>query len=103
MNIGKFQNAADGRIIGEIDALLVGRVSLTFEPNAKGADYTVLTDSGCEAGAAWNKSSGKTGKAYISARLDSPFLPTPINVALFPAKEAGKHVLVWDRQKPKAD
>ena len=37
MNIGKFQNAADGRITGEMDALLVGRVKLTFEPNDKGA------------------------------------------------------------------
>ena len=32
-----------------------------------------------------------------------PVLSKPFNVALFPAKEAGKHVLVWDRQKPKAD
>jgi hypothetical protein len=37
-------------------ALLVGRVKLTFEPNDKGADYRVLTDTGCEVGAAWNKS-----------------------------------------------
>jgi uncharacterized protein (DUF736 family) len=103
MNIGKFQNAQDGRITGEMEALLVDRIKLTFEPNDKGADYRVLTDTGCEVGAAWNKSAEKTGKAYISARLDSPFLPKPVNVALFPAKEAGKHVLVWDRQKPKED
>jgi uncharacterized protein (DUF736 family) len=81
----------------------VGRVKLTFEPNDKGADYRVLADTGFEVGAAWNKNAEKTGKAYISARLDSPFLPKPVNVALFPAKEAGKHVLVWDRQKPKED
>ena len=103
MNIGNFQNAADGRITGEMDALLVGRIKLTFEPNDKGADYRVLTDTGCEVGAAWNKTAEKTGKAYISARLDSPYLLKPVNVALFPAKDAGKHVLVWDRQKPKAD
>ena len=104
MNIGNFQNAADGRITGEMDALLVGRVKLSLVPNGKGADYIVLTDTGCEAGAAWNKKAEKTGKTYISARLDSPFLPAPINVALFPAKDdAAKHVLVWDRQKPKAD
>ena len=103
MNIGNFQNASEGRITGEMEALLVGRVKLTFEPNDKGADYRVFTDTGCEVGAAWNKTAEKTGKAYISARLDSPFLFKPINVALFPAKEAGKHVLVWDRQKPKAD
>jgi uncharacterized protein (DUF736 family) len=103
MNIGNFQNAADGRITGDMEALLVGRLKLTFEPNDEGADYRVLTETGGEVGAAWNKTAGKTGKAYISARLDSPFLPKPVNVALFPAKDAGKHVLVWDRQKPKAD
>jgi uncharacterized protein (DUF736 family) len=63
----------------------------------------VLTDTGCEVGAAWNKTAEKTGKTYISARLDSPVLSKPVNVALFPAKEPGKHVLVWDRQKPKED
>jgi uncharacterized protein (DUF736 family) len=103
MNIGNFKDATDGRITGDMEALLVGRLNLTFVPNGKGADYTVLTETGCEVGAAWNKTAGKTGKAYISARLDSPFLPKPVNVALFQAKEAGKHILVWDRQKPKAD
>ncbi len=103
MNIGHFQNAADGWITGQMEALLVGRLKLAFVPNNKGADYRVLTETGCEAGAVWNKTVEKTGKAYISARLDSPFLPKPVNVALFPAKDTGKHVLVWDRQKPKAD
>jgi uncharacterized protein (DUF736 family) len=103
MNIGHFQNAADGRITGNMEALLVGRLKLTFVPNGKGADYTILTETGCEVGAAWNKTAKETGKAYISGRLDSPFLPKPVNVALFPAKDAGKHELVWDRQKPKAD
>jgi uncharacterized protein (DUF736 family) len=103
MNIGNFYDAADGRITGDMEALLVGRLSLTFVPNGKGADYSVLTDTGCEVGAAWNKTAKESGNAYISARLDSPFLPKPVNVALFPAKDAGKHVMVWDRQKPKAD
>jgi uncharacterized protein (DUF736 family) len=103
MNIGNFQNAENGRITGDMEALLVGRLKLTFVPNGKGADYTVLTETGAEIGAAWNKTAGKAGKAYISARLDSPFLLKPVNVALFQANEAGKHVLVWDRQRPKAD
>jgi uncharacterized protein (DUF736 family) len=98
MYIGHFQNAANGRITGEIDALLLGRLKLTFEPNGKGADYRVLTDTGCEVGAAWNKTAAETGKAYISARLDSPFLTATVNVSLFPAKDdATKHVLLWDR------
>jgi len=52
MIIGKFQNAENGRITGELDALLVGRAKLTFEPNTKGADYNVTTETGCEVGAA---------------------------------------------------
>jgi len=79
MIIGKFQNAENGRITGELDALLVGRVKLTFEPNTKGADYTVQTETGCEVGAAWKKTSREGDKPYISVRLESPFLPKPIN------------------------
>jgi uncharacterized protein (DUF736 family) len=103
MIIGKFQNAENGRITGELDALLVGRMKLTFEPNTKGADYNVTTETGCEAGAAWKKTSKDGKKDFVSVRLDSPFLPTAVNAALFPAKEAGRHVLVWDRPERKAD
>jgi uncharacterized protein (DUF736 family) len=103
MIIGKFENQAQGRITGELDALLVGRVKLMFEPNTKGANYIVQTEAGCEVGAAWKKTSQEGGKPYISVKLDSPFLPRPLNAALFPTKEAGKHVLVWDRPERKAD
>jgi hypothetical protein len=40
MIIGKFENQANGRITGKFEALLVGCIPLTFEPNSKGADYT---------------------------------------------------------------
>jgi hypothetical protein len=50
----------------------------------------LLTETGCEVGAAWNKTARKTGKAYISARLDSPFLSKPLNLALFQAKGRGQ-------------
>jgi uncharacterized protein (DUF736 family) len=103
MNIGNFQNAENGRITGDMVTLLTGRVRLTLVPQEKGADYTVLTESGCEVGGGWTKTAPKNGKTYISLRLDSPFLPKPVNVALFQAKDEGKHVLVWDRQKPKED
>jgi uncharacterized protein (DUF736 family) len=103
MIIGKFQNAENGRIVGELDALL-GRGMLSFQPNSNGADYIVLTGTGCEAGAAWKKTSKDGKKDFVSVRLDSPFLPVPINAALFPAKDgAGRHVLVWDRKKPDAE
>jgi uncharacterized protein (DUF736 family) len=103
MIIGKFENQANGRITGKLDALLVGCIPLTFEPNSKGADYTVQTETGFEVGAAWKKTSKEGGKPFISVRLDSPVLAKPFNAALFPGKEPGHHVLVWDRPQHKAE
>jgi uncharacterized protein (DUF736 family) len=105
MIIGKFQIKEDGQIVGELQALLFGRVNLTFRPNDKGADYTVIfTETGTEAGAAWKKTSKEGGKPYISVRLDSPVLSKPFNAAMFPGRDQdGTYVLVWDRPEPKED
>ena len=103
MIIGRFENLPNGRIGGELDALVVGLVPLIFEPNTKGADYAVMTETDCDVGAAWKKISKDGAKPYLSVRLDSPFLPTPLNAALFPGKEPGQHVLVWDRPERKTD
>ena len=78
MIIGKFENAENGRITGELDALLVGRMKLTFEPNTKGPDYSVFTETGCEAGAAWKKISKEGDKPYISVRLESQLVEAGI-------------------------
>jgi hypothetical protein len=48
MIIGKFQNAENGRITGELDALLVGRVKLTFEPNDSPLAWISLPFSGAK-------------------------------------------------------
>jgi len=61
-----------------------------------------MTETGCDVGAAWKKTSKDGAKPYISVRLDSPFLPMPLNAALFPGKER-QHVLVWDRPERKTD
>ena len=103
MIIGKFETQANGRITGELHALLIGYIPLTFEPNSKGADYTVQTEIGCEVGAAWKKTSKEGNKPFISVRLDSPVLAKPFNAVLFPAKEPGRHVLVWDRPQRKPE
>ena len=105
MIIGKFKTKDDGRISGELQALLFGRVNLTFQANDKGADYTVIfTETGTEAGAAWKKTSEKGGKPYISVRFDSPVLSKPFNAAMFPGRDQdGTYVLVWDRREPEAE
>jgi uncharacterized protein (DUF736 family) len=100
MIIGKFESAEDGAFEGFIQTICAG-MDLKLIPNTKGADYTVTTDFDCEAGAAWKRTSND-GKEYVSVRLDSPFLPAPINCALFEQKD-GAFRLVWDRLKPKPD
>jgi uncharacterized protein (DUF736 family) len=55
-----------------------------------------LTDNGCEAGAAWKKTS-KDGSHYLLVKLDSPFLLAPINCAMFSNKD-GSRSLVWSRR-----
>jgi uncharacterized protein (DUF736 family) len=66
----------------------------------KGVDYTVTVDGAFELGAAWKRHSRKTGKAYLSVRLDTPFLAAPVNCALIEDSdgEDADHILVWSRK-----
>jgi uncharacterized protein (DUF736 family) len=75
--------------------------TLAFEPAEKGVDYRV-TIGGVEVGAAWKRTGKESGKAYLSVKLDSPFLPVPVNSALM-AQEDGSHILVWSRDERKQD
>ncbi|MGP0092318.1 MAG: DUF736 domain-containing protein [Xanthobacteraceae bacterium] len=98
MIIGKFTQQKDGRITGSVETL-THITALTFTPTDKGIDYVVTTESGCEVGAGWKRTVAKSGKLYVSVKLDSPFLPAPVHCALFPQKD-GSQALIWDR-KPK--
>ena len=53
-----------------------------------------------EFGLGWKKTSDR-GNAYVSTKLDSPFLPAPANCAL--VKQDGGYALLWDREKPRAE
>jgi uncharacterized protein (DUF736 family) len=64
----------------------------------KTPDFRIRTDE-VEFGAAWKKTS-REGKPYLSVKLDSPFLPAPINCALMP-EEGGSYILVWNRDERK--
>ena len=104
MIIGKFTQTDDG-YIGLIATLGI-REEARFAPAKPGRDgapdYAVLSDDGfVELGAAWKRHSDRTGKAYLSVRLDSPLLPAPINGALIEQDpDAGEFVLVWSRKRP---
>ena len=99
MIIGKFtrtENGYTGKLV-----TLTHKQTLKFEPAERGADYQVTMDD-VEVGAAWKKTAKDTGKAYLSVKLDSPFLATPVNGALLEQQD-GSHILVWNRDQRKAD
>lgn len=99
MIIGTFKKQAEGYAGNLIT--LTHRGKLVFAPAPKGADYHVTLD-GIEVGAAWKKTARESGKAYLSVKLDLPFLPAPVNCALM-AQDDGSHILVWSRDDRKQD
>ena len=98
MIIGKFTTQAKGGYAGNL-ITLTHRGKLTFSPASKGADYQVMLD-GIEVGAAWKKTGRESGKPDLSVKLDSPFLPAPVNCALMP-QDDDSHILVWSRDERK--
>jgi uncharacterized protein (DUF736 family) len=101
MIIGKFTQQ-DGGYTGSLPAFTGQSLSIRIAPtDQKGVDYLVtLSSSGIELGVAWNRTS-KKGNAYVSVKLDSPFLPAPANCSLI--KQTEGYALLWERAKPKAD
>ena len=99
MIIGTFTKKNEG-FTGKLVTITQSQ-TLTFEPAPKGADYRV-TIGGVEVGAAWKRTGKESGKAYLSVKLDSPFLPAPVNCALM-AQDDGSHILVWNRDDRKQD
>jgi len=99
MIIGTFSQTETG-YAGEI-VTLTHRAQLALTAAERGADYQVTLD-GIEVDAAWKKTARDTGKAYLSVKLDSPFLPAPVNCALMAGKD-GSHILVWNREDRKPE
>ena len=99
MIIGTFKTQKNG-FSGEL-VTLTHKGKLVFAPNTKGADYTITLD-GFDVGAAWTKTARDSGKAYLSVKLDSPFLPKAVHGALM-AQEDGSHILVWNRDERKSE
>ncbi len=99
MIIGTFTPSKEG-YIGKL-VTLTTKQSVKFEPSGRsGVDYLVTAD-GVEVGAAWKKTGRESGKAYLSVKLDSPFLPAPLNCALTQQDDA--YILVWNRDSRKSD
>jgi uncharacterized protein (DUF736 family) len=98
MIIGKFtleKETYTGDIVAGFGALAAVAITPAATNGPGGPDYRVVTIYG-ELGAAWKKTSAK-GNEYLSVKLDSPFLPAPVNCAL--VRQSGNtHALVWSRE-----
>jgi len=93
MNIGFFTKE-DGAIVGNLPTLGFQGVSLErVRKQGNGPDYAVTVE-GAELGAAWDKTAGKTGRAYISVKLVIPGRDA-FYIALFQTETEGQHVAVY--------
>ncbi len=105
MNIGYFTKTKEGNFSGSIVAIGGVFSQVTLEAvKAEGNDpnYRVTT-LGVDLGAAWDKTSKRTGKSYVSVSLKSPFIPSQVYAALVETNESGEFALVWSEPKPKSN
>ena len=108
MIIGKFTQKGEvyaGNLYGIGFAIPYVVFSPVSAKQGNGPDFVVFgapheDEPASELGAAWTKTS-KAGKAYLSVKLDSPVLTTPINGALT-RQQDGSYALVWNRKEVKA-
>jgi uncharacterized protein (DUF736 family) len=108
MMIGKFSQDADG-YVGDIIGLGLNVASITFSPvpakQGSGPDFVVLGNDEqnreYEVGAAWKRQS-KSGKPYLSVKLDGPTLAAPIHCALI-EQQGGSYGLIWNRDSRKEE
>jgi len=104
MIIGNFQKEGDS-FFGNIQTM-TQNVAASIKPvkgNGKEGSPThriyAKARSGNEIGAAWSQHSDKTGKDYLSLKLDDPYLPEPIRANLIePEGQDGKFILMWNRE-----
>ena len=99
--IGKFKlKAASGEYIGHIATLSAGEIGCKFRPtnytSSHAPSYHLVTDGGCELGAAWTQTA--EGRSYHSVKLDSPFVSEPAYAALF-TTDNEEYNLVWNRDQ----
>jgi len=69
----------------------------TIKKVGNGPDYAVTVD-GAELGAAWNKTAGTSGRAYLSIKVVIPG-QAPVRLALFSTETPGQHVAVYDEPR----
>jgi uncharacterized protein (DUF736 family) len=96
-------NTETGELTGNLTTLTFVKQLRLVPINRKDQNtpvYRVIVND-AELGAVWEKTARATGQVYHSMMLDSPELPTPLHLAMFPTKDRpGFYDLTWNRQKP---
>lgn len=109
MIIGNFSyDKETDTYVGDVTTLSFHRTSLMFRPLEKSGekepDYRIVAQGAfgfVEFGAAWKRTSER-GQEFLSASIDDPSLPTPLNAALFRSEDGDTASLVWSRPRAKA-
>ena len=104
--IGTFKKDGAG-FTGTIETLTF-RAKVTFEPVEKRSDrapdfrvFHITESYSSEIGAAWTKSSKKSGAEYLSGSIDDPAFPAPIDFRLVKTGTEQGYTLFWERPRPR--
>jgi uncharacterized protein (DUF736 family) len=101
--IGTFQHGKDGKLTGKIHTLTLS-ASIEFVPaqaregENKAPAFRLYTGTS-EIGAAWERTSERAGKIYLSVKLDDPSFTAPIFATLTAREQDDGYVLIWSRQR----
>lgn len=104
MKIGTFEKNDNGAFEGRIQTLTF-QAELQLLPELEKSkdtapDFRIIAgDDEIEVGAGWFKKA-KSGKSYISCKIDDPVFPNPLWPVLM-AENDGEYSLYWDRPSPK--
>jgi uncharacterized protein (DUF736 family) len=95
--IGSFARSENG-YIGSIKTAAIS-AKVKFTPATKetdnAPDFRVFADQ-FEFGAAWKKTS-RSGREYLSVKLDDPIFPGPVAASLIDTEKDG-FALIWSRR-----
>ncbi|MDD2859526.1 MAG: DUF736 domain-containing protein [Acidiphilium sp.] len=100
MLIGTFKLLENGKYKGQLRTLTVdARVDIVpvDQKSANGPDYRLFAGI-AEIGAAWRKTSEKSGREYLWLKLDDPSFPKEIWASLIEQESGDGYALIWGRR-----
>lgn len=98
--IGTFRRQQDGKFIGKVSTLAINAsIALVPAPpsHAEDAPQFRAYAGKAEVGAAWNRTSERSGKPYLAVRLDDPSFARPFTANLL-EQDDGSYSLLWTRR-----